>query len=112
MLSLPGPVSDMRAESETPERIVISISSGCYSSPRAGFRVVHVYPFNAKILAHLVGLLPAHGLAAVASRTDLPETSWIEAMELRHWKDDSNPYALPRPLLTDKLPSRLRVALC
>jgi hypothetical protein len=29
-----------------------------------------------------------------------------EAMELRRWKDDSNPYYLPRPLVRDKLPAR------
>ena len=34
-----------------------------------------------------------------------------EAMELRRWKDDSNPYYLPRPLVRDKLPTCLRVAL-
>src|ERR1700722_561842 len=32
-------------------------------------------------------------------------------MELRHSKIDSNPYSLPCPLVRDKLPTRLRVAL-
>src|ERR1700676_3565676 len=32
-------------------------------------------------------------------------------MELRRWKDDSNPYSLPRPSMRDKLSTRLRVAL-
>jgi len=46
---------------------------------------------------HISAACCAHGLAAVQRR---------EAMELRRWKDDSNPYHLPHPLVRDKLPTR------
>jgi hypothetical protein len=48
-------------EHRTSSISAISSSSGCDPSPRAGSWVVHGYPFedvaNAKIVAHLVGLL-------------------------------------------------------
>ena len=59
----------------------------------------------------LAGLLQSSYARLGRSSGAARKTSWTEAMELRHWKIDSNPYSLPRPLVRDKLSTRLRVAL-